>query len=282
MKKFLVRTIRKYLGTKGLQITRKRYDVDSFFIDEKYKNRLISDTAEVVSLYMENENIFPVSTKLDIGRTVTEFFELFPDSPAKTRNGGCGFNALLWLYTVTKAFNPRYIMESGSFEGGSAWIFRRAAPLAEIHCFDLDLSRFLFKDDSIHLHENDWTAHDFHGINPRHCICFFDDHVDQVKRLLEAHERGFRYLIFDDNTPVNFQYLATDGGATLDFINDKDLVDGELIEWVMLGTKYSYRPDKVAYEKARNLIREIRKVPSLHWKNGFVHGTPLTFVVLRD
>lgn len=281
MKRLFTRAIRRYLNSRNLEIGLRRYDLDSFFITESLRQRVVADTAEVVRRYMNEEHIFPVFSQFEVKNTVERFFSIYPDNPAKTISGGCGFNSLLWLYTIVQSLDPELIAESGSYKGGSAWILQRAAPNAKIHSFDLDLSRLLVKAKSINFHEQDWTTYSFKDIDPHRSLIFFDDHCDQVSRLLEANEKGFKYLIFDDNTPLNFLCLARSGVATLDMLFDERLSEGDVIEWSMLGERCSYNPNFSQFEEARRMIRQYLKVPCLHSTNGFAHMTPLTLVVLK-
>ncbi len=281
MATILKRIFKRYLRAKGLQITQTRFDLDSFFVSNAARTRLIGDTARVVGNYMEQQRVFPIAPSIDFKDTVEEFFTLYLANPAKASGGGCGFNSLLWIYALLRGFDPRLVVESGSYAGGSAWVMRRAAPGAEIHCFDPDLSRLVIRDDTITFHEHDWASFPFRNPDPTRSVCFFDDHCDQVSRLLEAHAFGFRYLIFDDNTPFNFLYLARSGVATLEFLFDHRLTTDESIEWSMLGNRVSYVPNIAQFNQARAVIKRYERVPCLHWTNGFAYMTPLTLVALH-
>jgi hypothetical protein len=196
--------------------------------------------------------------------------------------GGLGFNGLLWLFSIVRSFSPKMVVESGTFLGGSAWTIRKASPSAIIHSFDVDLSNLLVTDRSILFHEMDWNESNIESEDPDSSLCFFDDHVDQIKRLFEAQERGFKYAIFDDNTPVNCTYLATHGVPTLDFVYDERIDDGDILEWSMLRKRYSYKIDKSYLESARVIIKKIVKVPSLRLVNGCADGYPLTLVEIEE
>jgi hypothetical protein len=155
--------------------------------------------------------------------------------------------------------------------------------MAQIYSFDIDLSHLEYKDNSIQYHQKDWSTFTFASIDPENTVCFFDDHVDQVKRLFECQERGFRNLIFDDNTPLEWLHLAAHGAPMLDFLFCDSLTDGDDIIWNRRGKVYSYRVDAKYLSRARGYIQNYAKfpVPELCSINGYSYGNPLTAVALK-
>ena len=94
-------------------------------------------------------------------------------------------------------------------------------------------------------HERDWMTLDLQAA-PRMtpALIYFDDHVDQWRRVREAAARGFRYLIFDDSLPS--LALHNDGWAaapTIDMLFEDGLGDGEEIHWRTECGPFSYRHD---------------------------------------
>ncbi len=63
-------------------------------------------------------------------------------------------------------------------------------------------------------------------------LAFFDCHVNQARRVREAYERGFRWLIFDDNAPADRLYgYGLPGLPTIDMVLDTTLIDGDVLGW---------------------------------------------------
>lgn len=139
---------------------------------------------------------------------------------------------------------------------------RQACPLAEMHAFDIDLSRLVYNDESIQYHEHDWSEHDFGNVRDRSTLVFFDDHINQMRRIEESSERGFDTLIFDDNLPVYHIYREI--GAivpTVDMIFDDDLEDGDEIEWLHYNRSHKAYVDLAAWGSARAKVRNYANFP---------------------
>lgn len=132
--------------------------------------------------------------------------QIIATRPDKHDVGSCPPWKLRHLYRICKALNPNLIIESGTWKGNSLWLFKHAFHNAIIHAYDIDFSNRLFIDDSIYYHEHDIENHNhyfkYHFINNTDLI-FFDDHINQEKRLHWAFKNGFKHIIFDDNIPLN-------------------------------------------------------------------------------
>ena len=281
--RYAKRFVRRQLAKRGLEVRSLRYDFDSHFISARHHGRIIDETIEVVQEFLIHQHIFPIREEFDPGETIREFLERYAENPVKTSagGGGCGFNAQLFLFVITRALNPILIVESGTYLGGSAWLFRKSAEDAELLTFDVDHSNLLLRDPSVSFHESDWSSYSFGTVDPDRSMCFFDDHQNQIRRVLEARDKGFRYLIFDDNAPVNWLYLAGAGAPTIDFLSDPGLEPEEEFHWRMLGQMHRYRVNRAEFEEARKAIKAIVKVPELHRITGCAYQLPLTLVEIR-
>jgi hypothetical protein len=137
------------------------------------------------------------------------------------------------------------VVESGVWRGHSSWLLRRACPGAEMHAFDLSLKNLAVRERDVVYHEQDWRRHRFPPADPRRKLAFFDDHVNQCRRVREAHARGFRYLILDDNMPARETARAgTPPFPTLQMLFDRTLSGGESFSWIGAGGRrmnYTYR-----------------------------------------
>ena len=282
--RFLRRHLQMTALNHGVQISRHRHDLDSYFVSKKYEDRLIHRTAQCLDEFLTSQNVFPIDRSIRTTELTRNFYELYKSKPNKGLTGSAGFNSLLSLFSFTQHIQPDLIVESGVFIGQSTWCLRNAAPDATIESFDIDLSHLQYVNSSVHFHEHDWSEFQLPGFEPDKAICFLDDHVDQVRRLLECYERGFKYVCFDDNTPVEWLHLAGHGAPMLDFMFDEDLEDGESIEWQSDGLRYRYDVDLEYLNRGKAVIAEYAKfpVPTLSLTNGFSMGNPLTIVKLKS
>jgi hypothetical protein len=282
------RFLRRHLQTTalnhGVQISRHRHDLDSYFVSKKYEDRLIHRTAQCLDEFLTSQDVFPIDRSIRTTELTRNFYELYKSKPNKGLTGSSGFNSLLSLFSFTQHIQPDLIVESGVFIGQSTWCLRNAAPDATINSFDIDLSHLQYTDPSVHFHEHDWSEFQLPNFEPDRAICFMDDHVDQVRRLLECHERGFKYVCFDDNTPVEWLHLAGDGAPMFDFMYDEELEDGEVIKWQMDGARYGYEVDLAYLNRGKAVVDAFAKfpVPTLTQSNGFSIGIPLTIVRLKS
>ena len=135
----------------------------------------------------------------------------------------------------------------------------------------------------VHYMTSDWTEHHCQ-CDPAETLLFFDDHVDQLKRVREAHDRGFRQMIFDDDAPVeSFASRTGHPGALpkISFIFDPHLRDGEVIEWQAMGRRFYFRIDRNYLDSTRLLIRETQRLPDLSWNLPTKAQLPLRLIELE-
>ena len=139
-----------------------------------------------------------------VSEHLAEFKQVFAAHPlAKPKTGCISACEAFWLYYLVQAIEPAAVIESGTFEGFSLYFLRRAAPEAEIHAFD-PFIKPKHVPDGVRHHRCDWTRYRFNGLPAEQTLAFFDDHVNQGHRLVQALRRGIRHTIFHDNylTPV--------------------------------------------------------------------------------
>ena len=210
---------------------------------------------------------------------VSAFFALYPRRPLSDNRGGSGFNDSLWLFVLARAIAPRLIIESGTHKGHSAWLFRKACPDAEVHSFDIAPERLSYREPGVTYHTHDWRETDFGQVDPARSLIFFDDHISHAARIREAHERGFRLLLLDDNFPAHNLY-ATGGPPvpTLAMITDPELAFDSEIAWFRKGKSYSYRYCEADVGNARALVDDFVVLPDLAPLTRFAPGSALTFV----
>lgn len=139
-----------------------------------------------------------------VSEHLAEFKQVFAAHPlAKPKTGCISACEAFWLYCLVRVVRPMVVIESGTFEGFSLYFLRRAAPEAEIHAFD-PFIKPKHVPAGVRHHRCDWTRYRFNGLPAERTLAFFDDHVNQGHRLVQALRRGIRHTIFHDNylTPV--------------------------------------------------------------------------------
>jgi hypothetical protein len=212
---------------------------------------------------------------------VGEFFPLYRRRPVVNNKGGGLINDSLCLYVTARLLAPRFIVESGSYKGHSAWLLRQACPQAEIHSFDVDHSQLRHREPEVSYYEDDWMDLDLPSFDPDTALIWFDDHISQARRLREAYDRGFRQALFDDNFPAHNLYAT--GGApvpTLAMLTDERLGFGERIVWTRHGKKYSYTYEKEHTFGAGRLIESYLPLPDLTAVTRYSPPSGMTYVRL--
>ncbi len=113
--------------------------------------------------------------------------------------GGVSNAEAFWLYFLIKAIRPTQIIESGTFHGYSLHFIVEAVDWpCRIVSFDLDLQHAP-RYDNVEYCEHDWMAYTGGLQAGEGTLIFFDDHIDQGRRLLEAVEMEQQHIVFHDN-----------------------------------------------------------------------------------
>lgn len=219
--------------------------------------------------FAQNAKLVPAPEPDALEALAGEFFEVYERRAVRDNEGGVKFADSFWLFAVTRLLNPKLIIESGTHRGHSSWLMRQACPDAEIHCFDVSFRNLVSRDPAIHYHEHDWMEHDWMDgpladADAGRALCYFDDHISHAQRVREAHARGFRALMFDDDFPAHHLHATGHPPApTLAMMFDDTLKDGERIEWLRHGKPREFMFDAADAASARALIAHYAKTPDL-------------------
>ena len=238
---------------------------------------LLNTAAEILEADLAAAGIVPGAS---VGEMVREFWELIPSAPVRQRRGGSGFNGALQLYVAMRALEPRFVIESGVFRGLTTWVIRQACPEATIHCHDPDLSGLQYRDAGAAYSRGDWSRADWSGIDPAATVAFFDDHVAQGRRVVEASARGITRLLFDDDA-AGHRIHAHGGPAhpTIAMIADPERVP-EPIRWTRNGRTFEQPADDALVRQAAGLIARTHAFDDLHRATGYSPAR-LTYVELH-
>ncbi|MEO1190128.1 MAG: hypothetical protein AAFY02_00085 [Pseudomonadota bacterium] len=224
----------------------------------------------------------------DQSEAFDSFLEGYRSRPLVENRHGSGFNDSLWLWLLARWLNPALIVESGTFLGHSAWLFRRACPAARIVTHDVEIwPAGRLRAPGVDYRLDDWQAST--DLKPRDvgtdkALCFFDDHLSHLQRLREAAARGFRWALFDDNFPA-WQLHATGAPPlpSLAMLLDDDRVTHD-IDWQRKGKQYRYSPTYHSAEDwvaTKALVVASATLPDLAAVTRLPPGSNLTLVRLR-
>ncbi|MCJ2017957.1 hypothetical protein MKK84_11050 [Methylobacterium sp. E-065] len=238
---------------------------------------LLESAAVILERDLAAAGLTPDGAVLDQVRT---FWSLIPTAPVRQRRGGSGFNGALQLYVAMRALRPAFVIESGVFRGLTTWVIRQACPEARIFCHDPDLSGLQYRDPQARYSTADWSTADWSMLDPASTVAFFDDHVAQGRRVVEAQARGLTRLLFDDDA-AGHRIHAHGGPAhpTIAMITGPEL-SPEPIRWTRNGRQFEQPADDALVRQAASLIVRSHAFDDLHRATGYSPAR-LTAVTLR-
>jgi hypothetical protein len=278
----LLHFVNRPIAGLGVEVIPLSRDFDNHFVAPAQLQRLVRAMADRVTLFLERESIFPKVVEVDVESEVRRFYQAYLGSHYRITQGGSHFANLFWLYILRRTLGAKLVIDSGTFTGASAWSlsFGEAAP--QVYSFDIGLALLSRREPNVTYHEMDWTASQLPLVDRETSLCYFDDHIDQIRRVIEAAERGFKYLIFDDDVAVTAIPGRAKDAYTLPKISflEEDLTDGEDIIWRHRGRERRFRVDRSHLERGRQLIDRMQWVPDMNDITG-IHQPRLRLVTLR-
>jgi hypothetical protein len=179
-----------------------------------------------------------------------------------------------------RALKPDTVIESGVFRGLTTWVIRQACPRARIFCHDPDLSGLQYRDPQARYSTADWSTADWSMLDPAATVAFFDDHVAQGRRVVEAQARGLTRLLFDDD--ADGHRIHAHGGPahpTIAMITGPEH-SPEPIRWTRNGRQFEQPADDALVRQAAGLIARAYAFDDLHRATGYSPAR-LTSVTLR-
>ena len=238
---------------------------------------LLESAAAILERDLAAAGLTPDGAVIDQVRT---FWSLIPTAPVRQRRGGSGFNGALQLYVAMRALRPAFVIESGVFRGLTTWVIRQACPQARIFCHDPDLSGLQYRDAQARYSTADWSTAEWSMLDPATTVAFFDDHVSQGRRVVEAQARGLTRLLFDDDA-AGHRIHAHGGPAhpTIAMITGPER-SPEPICWTRNGRLFEQPAEDALVRQAAGLIDRSHAFDDLHRATGYSPAR-LTSVTLR-
>lgn len=261
----LSRYINHALSLIGLRVIRLAHesDYDSYMVTPRYAAMLREELCEIAGSFLTAHHLLSPPRRGQVQALVDEFFEIYPQRPVLRNTYGSGFDNCFWLFLAARCLAPELIVESGVQRGQTTWVLRQACPQAALRCFDINLGRRVYTDPQASYVEADWSGLEFGAVDAQRSLCFFDDHVNQARRVREAHQCGFRHLIFDDTVPAHKIYADAEPPLpTVHMLLDPRVQVGERIEWVCQGHRHSYVLS-AGDSTARELIQHCAAFPDI-------------------
>lgn len=283
LQRTVFRALNRALAIGGLSLGGVERDFDARLDSPAQLARMHRELAHAWEGWLAGQQVLPVRAKVDAEREGALFYAAYLASPYRDQTGGSRYNNLLFLQLMARTAAPSLVIDSGTYTGASAWALKLACPEARVLSFDIDLSRLRLRTPGVEYIEADWTAHDWSAGSSADALLYFDDHVDQARRLLEAAERGFRLAIFDDDFPLtSFAAMAGDGSALpkIEFVLDDELRGDAEVSWIANGVRRSWRVDPAYLDRARDAIAATDRLPNTGAITG-IHQTPYRLVAIR-
>jgi hypothetical protein len=165
---------------------------------------------------------------VDIRRHVAEFVTIYERRPIRSNSGGMRFNHSFATWLMLRLLQPRFVIESGVWQGHSTWLIDQACPQTKIFCLDLDFSKLVYRSPHATYIQKDFTDCVWTDVDPAAALCFFDDHQNAYQRLKDMHWASFKRAIFEDNFPSH-------GG---DCYSIRKVIDGTGHERVQLSSNW--------------------------------------------
>lgn len=278
LKRIAFRSSNNFLRRFGLRLSVITEGFDARLDQPAQLRRIFSAFGEIADAWLERQKIFPVKNRFQTAEVLGEFYEEFLKRPFREPGGGSRFNNLAWLYVIARAMQPSFVIDSGTYRGASAWAFSRAG--VAVYSFDIDLSQLAYRSPSVVYTQSDWTSFDWAGKDLANALIYFDDHLDQVRRLREASKRGIPVSIFDDDFPItSFAPMANGGNALpkIEFVLDDDLRQYRDISWLDRGKRQVFPLDHAYLDQARAIIADAERLPETSHITG-IQQTPYRLV----
>ena len=202
----------------------------------------VNETSNVtIDVFPLHLNQFHICTKGEplidrefIIRELPHFIKVFEKRPYVHNTYGTKFAHQFAVWCTVRKLKPLHIIESGIYRGFLSWMLRQAAPKAQLIFID-PRPPLVYKDnhsDTVYITNKNFTDFkDFDWASLKldfnRTLIYFDDHQSGLVRTLQAYNRGFRYIMFDDNFSSNDGYdnfsLKIACHIKLEYLNARDV-----------------------------------------------------------
>ncbi len=136
---------------------------------------------------------------------VDDFVKLNNERVIHNNDGGMKDPHMFAFYYFLKVLEFENVIESGIWKGQSTWLIDQVCPhIKQLMCIDPVLERIQYKSSRATYTRIDFCKQKYNDRDKNvKTLCFFDDHQNAIDRVKYAHKCGFKYLLFEDNYPLN-------------------------------------------------------------------------------
>lgn len=187
--------------------------------------------SEFIKVFSKTETLRKFR-KSDVLHAVSEYQKLFYKCPINENSGGINFTSGLNIFVIPFLLKPDIIVESGVFQGKSSYFLKMGTPQSNMYCFDINFKNLKYRDGKIKYFEKNWMELNLCCQKNQIGFCFFDDHVNQALRLTQAHQRGFKSMIFDDSWPLLIPGCGWPPVPSIDSLLNGEFESEEEFKWI--------------------------------------------------
>jgi len=234
----------------------------SYMKTPAYKELLIKELADYGNQFFSND-YFTSAESPDLPVLINDFFELYINRSLTDNTHGSGFHNAFWIYLFARILNPDLIVESGVWKAHTTWLLEQACPNSVIYGFDPKLHHVEYKNLNAKLIKMDWSTYQLPEFDPEKAFVFFDCHVNNAQRILEAKDKGFKHIIIDDNPPVHRLFSLMPGIPTAAMLHSGLGIENPEISWVWNGEEVTKPINIDEARRAKDLIKIHRVFPDV-------------------
>lgn len=263
---------------------------DDFKINDEFQERLLNLSYNVIYSFLKN--LFPdLKNFTNQDESINNFILSIKEAKKQKliSYGGIPEKNYLALSLISQILNPTLYVESGFYEGCSLKAVSDSKRLKKIIAFDPDHTSFKAKLSShldVSLVKKDFEEYSFEGQDLTSSLLYFDDHINTAQRIIQASDKGFKNLIFDDSCGLmgSVERVFPSLPSLFFIDNAHSLLEKDKILWskerertfnflgkLSLSLKkkqyFSFEFDKSTIElcyEAKNRILSIDKIPDLN------------------
>lgn len=137
----------------------------------------------------------------EIKQELENFSKLYHKRKFRDNSGGMKSTHLFYFYFVLIKRNFENVVESGIWKGQGTWLMDQLNTVKNIFAIDINPKFIKYRSKKAKYFYKDFSTQNF-DLDREKTLCFFDDHQNAYQRIKTCKEKGYKYLIFEDNYPL--------------------------------------------------------------------------------
>ena len=179
---------------------------------------------------------------MEYNKYLDDFMDEIYEPFYSENTGGMKTPDMFTIYVMLREIKPDVVIESGVWKGQSTKLIRKTlGEDCEIICLD-PRPIFGWQDDNDNTtYYTDSKFKDFGDLDLKDyedmkTLAFFDDHMNNLKRLKDSYTKKVNYMIFNDNYPKNcgshltLQHVFNDDQRFGNLLNENEKTLNSIIE----------------------------------------------------